>query len=60
MYVCICHAVTEHDIEVAIDEGACSIELLQERLHISTCCGACREVTEIILDQKTAARDVVA
>lgn len=58
MYVCVCHAVTEHEIEAAIEQGACSLELLRERLHVSTCCGACREVTELILGQKTAERNV--
>ncbi|MCP5145095.1 MAG: (2Fe-2S)-binding protein [Gammaproteobacteria bacterium] len=56
MYVCICNAVTESDIEREIAAGATTLECLQARLNISTCCGSCREITEVILEQHTAPR----
>jgi bacterioferritin-associated ferredoxin len=30
MYVCICHAITEKDIQKAVNKGACSIAMLSE------------------------------
>lgn len=42
MYVCICHAVREHDIERSVASGAASFEEVQKQLQISTGCGACR------------------
>jgi bacterioferritin-associated ferredoxin len=43
MYICICNAVTDRDIRQAVANGACSLECLQERLAVSTCCGQCAE-----------------
>ena len=50
MYVCLCNNVTESDIRDAARNGACSLECLQERLGVSTCCGQC----------EPAARDCLA
>lgn len=41
MYVCICHAVRERDIEQAIAEGAKSVRCLKECLGVSSQCGKC-------------------
>jgi bacterioferritin-associated ferredoxin len=41
MYVCICNAVTERDIDNAIRDGASDLGDLKERLQVGTCCGAC-------------------
>ena len=46
MYVCICNAVTERDIQVAVQQGLRSIEELEARLRVSTGCGSCREHAE--------------
>ncbi len=51
MYVCICNAVTERDIHSAVAEGAASLDDLQERLRVSTCCGSCRDEAEACLDR---------
>jgi bacterioferritin-associated ferredoxin len=42
MYVCVCNAVTEHEIEQAVRDGARSLVQLEESLLIGTCCGKCR------------------
>jgi len=60
MYVCICQAVTEKEIHAAIDSGVCSLEELQERLKVSTCCGACAASVEDCLQQKVEPRAVFA
>ncbi|MDN5848551.1 MAG: (2Fe-2S)-binding protein [Nitrococcus sp.] len=40
MYVCICRAVTEEDIRATLDDGACSMRELRQRLGV--CCGCCK------------------
>ena len=49
MYVCICNNVTERDIEDAVRSGARSLECLERRLAVSTCCGQCRCVADDVL-----------
>lgn len=41
MYVCVCHAVTDRDIEEAIAEGCCSLRQLREQLGVGKTCGRC-------------------
>jgi bacterioferritin-associated ferredoxin len=43
MYVCLCHAVTDHDIRAAVHLGADTLEAIGERLGVGTRCGCCRE-----------------
>lgn len=49
MYVCLCNAVTDHDIRSAIDEGCQSVPALCARLGVATRCGQCREHTQELL-----------
>lgn len=41
MYVCICHGVTEKDIQKAAKEGANSIEALRAKTGATSGCGTC-------------------
>jgi len=41
MYVCVCHAVTDRDIESAVAEGCCSLRQLREQLGVGKTCGRC-------------------
>lgn len=41
MYICICRAVTEEDIRAALDDGACTMRELRERLGACSNCGKC-------------------
>ncbi len=41
MYVCVCHAVTDRDIEDAIAGGCCSLRQLREQLGVGKTCGRC-------------------
>lgn len=50
MYICICNAVTDRDIRQAVEKGACSLQCLQEKLAVSTCCGQCAENAEACLE----------
>ncbi len=59
MFVCLCKSVTDHEIRDAVDAGVCSFEDMQERLEVSTVCGACTcEVKQILkakLEKRIAA-----
>jgi bacterioferritin-associated ferredoxin len=43
MIVCICHRVSDRDIERAALQGCASFEQLQDELRVATCCGLCRD-----------------
>jgi len=51
MYVCVCNAVTESEIQKAIAEGANSVKDLRERLLVTGCCGTCLPTVEEFLEQ---------
>lgn len=54
MYVCICKAVTERQIHSCLSEGTDTLEGLQDRLGVATCCGRCRCEVERVLDEHCA------
>ncbi len=43
MYVCVCNAVTDHDIVEVVKDGVCTMAQLEETLLVATCCGKCRD-----------------
>lgn len=49
MYVCICNAVTDHQIRQAAAEGVSSLAELSERTGCSDCCGTCAPLAGDIL-----------
>jgi len=52
MFVCLCKSVTDHQIRSAVDEGITSFDGLQERLQVSTICGACTCEVKQVLQKK--------
>lgn len=49
MYVCMCEAVTDHDIRKAVEDGASSVAEVMACTRAGTRCGACRhEIAEIV------------
>jgi bacterioferritin-associated ferredoxin len=42
MFVCVCNAVTEHDINSAIAGGCHSLRELRRQLGVGASCGRCR------------------
>ncbi len=54
MYVCICNAVTDHDIRSATDAGVESFEQLQARTGCGNCCGCCEVEARLLLEQARA------
>ncbi len=43
MIVCVCHAISDQDIQRAATEGASSLEHLSDRFNLGLCCGTCRD-----------------
>ncbi len=49
MYVCMCEAVTDHDIHHAVEEGASTVAEVMACTRAGTRCGACRpEIAAIV------------
>ncbi|MDI6748185.1 MAG: bacterioferritin-associated ferredoxin [Rhodocyclaceae bacterium] len=49
MYVCVCHGVTDRDIEGAVAEGCCSLRQLREQLGVGQTCGRCARCARMTL-----------
>lgn len=43
MFICICNAITERQVQSAVAEGALTMSDLQGQLGVATCCGRCAE-----------------
>ena len=53
MYICLCNAVLQSQIENAIDDGITTLEALQETLEVAMNCGACtKDVLSILNNYK--------
>ena len=49
MYVCVCHAVTDHAIRDAAIDGVRTLEDLMLRTGLGGTCGSCIELAQEIL-----------
>lgn len=52
MYVCICHGVTDTQIEAAIDDGHRTMKQLTKELKIGSQCGKCCQCSKKVLNNK--------
>lgn len=43
MYVCVCHGVTERQIEHAVQQGARHLKDLRQTLRVTAKCGRCAD-----------------
>jgi bacterioferritin-associated ferredoxin len=51
MYICLCNAVTDHDIRREAADGVRSFAELQARTGCSDCCGCCEQEARTTLDK---------
>jgi bacterioferritin-associated ferredoxin len=51
MYVCMCNAVTDHDIRREVADGVRTFAELQAHTGCSDCCGCCEPEARTILEQ---------
>ena len=52
MYVCICHGVTDTQIETAIDNGAVTMQMITKELKVGSQCGQCCSCAKKVLNSK--------
>lgn len=50
MFVCVCNAVTDRQIQETVAAGARSLGELQSILGVATCCGCCTDLAVSFLD----------
>lgn len=43
MFICICNAITERQVQTAVADGAHTMSDLQGQLGVATCCGCCAD-----------------
>lgn len=55
MYICVCHAVTDHDIAQAFARGARSVRDLHKSTGLGTTCGRCAQCARACLQQTAQA-----
>ena len=53
MYVCVCRAVTDREVEAAIDGGAHTVAAVTDKCQAGGDCGSCHEMIESMIEQKT-------
>lgn len=49
MYICICNAITEHQVRECAREGANTVDELAAKLGVGAGCGRCRECAADLL-----------
>lgn len=60
MIVCICHRVSDRDIEREVREGCASFDVLQSELRVATACGQCGDCARKTFDKALAQAEVPA
>jgi bacterioferritin-associated ferredoxin len=53
MFVCVCHAVGDREVNRAIEAGATTREQVTRACRAGGDCGACHQMIEDMIDQKT-------
>ena len=54
MYVCLCRAVTDHQIRQAVENGVDNFRELRDALDVGTCCGRCVPDARVLIDETLA------
>ncbi len=52
MYICLCHGITDTQIESAIDDGLESMKQLKSELSVGSQCGKCCQCAKKVLNRK--------
>ena len=55
MYVCICRAVTEHEVRSVVERGAKTVEAVTQTCCAGDDCGACRDAIEDMIEDRWGA-----
>lgn len=49
MYVCLCNAITDRQVQETVAAGASSLTDLKAQLGVATCCGCCADLASSFL-----------
>ena len=60
MYVCVCKAVTDHQIRDQVAAGNDSFEAIQFELGVATQCGRCEDCARDVVAQCCSSQPVAA
>ena len=60
MIVCVCHRVSDRDIEREVRHGCASFDELQDELRVGTACGTCTDCARDTFDVARACRPTAA
>ena len=60
MIVCVCHRVSDRDIEREVRHGCESFDDLQDELRVGTACGRCTDCARDTFDVARACRPTAA
>ena len=60
MIVCVCHRVSDRDIEREVRHGCASFDELQDDLRVGTACGSCTDCARDTFDVARACRPTAA
>lgn len=52
MFICICSAVSDRQIEQALDAGLTSVDALSAQTGAGACCGGCRPLLSSMIDER--------
>jgi len=55
MIVCLCHRVSDRDIERAVASGVRCFEVLQDDTRVASSCGCCHDCAHEVFDEALAA-----
>ncbi|MFS6936962.1 putative ferredoxin [Neisseria animaloris] len=59
MFVCICNAITDRQIQETVAAGASSLSDLQAQLGVATCCGCCSDLAASYLNGSNPTQSTV-
>lgn len=54
MIVCLCHRVSDRDIEQAVRDGTHCFDLLQDDTRVASSCGCCHDCAREVFDNACA------
>lgn len=55
MIVCLCHRISDRDIQVEVASGTRSFEMLQDDTRVASSCGYCQDCAREVFDGACAA-----
>lgn len=55
MIVCLCHRISDRDIQVEVASGTRNFEMLQDDTRVASSCGCCHDCAREVFDGACAA-----